>query len=124
MNGNDMNRFDAALRGQHAIAVERISPRVRAQLAQRRNAALRGEHSTVAAHGHGFRYAAAAFAAVFALAIGIQLRPVHPATGTPATSVAATTATGQDRTSTTMLDEDPSFYAWLDSSDVRQLAME
>ena len=124
MNGNDMNRFDAALRGQHAIAVERISPRVRAQLAQRRNAALRGEHSTVAARGHGFRYAAAAFAAVFALAIGIQLRPVHPATGTPATSVAATTATGQDLTSTTMLDEDPSFYAWLDSSDVRQLAME
>ena len=124
MNGNDTNRFDDALRGQHAIAVQRISPRVRAQLAQRRNAALRGEHSTVAAHGHGFRYAAAAFAAVFALAIGIQLRPVHPATGTPATSVAATTATGQDRTSTTMLDEDPSFYAWLDSSDVRQLAME
>ena len=122
MNGNDMNRFDAALRGQHAIAVERISPRVRAQLAQRRNAALRGERT--AARGHGFRYAAAAFAAVFALAIGIQLRPVHPATGTPATSVAATTATGQDRTSTTMLDEDPSFYAWLDSSDVRQLAME
>ena len=122
MNGNDMNRFDAALRGQHAIAVERISPRVRAQLAQRRNAALRGEHSTVAAHGHGFRYAAAAFAAVFALAIGIQLGPVHTNSGTPA--VATTAATSQDRTGTTMLDEDPSFYAWLDSSDVRQLAME
>lgn len=122
MNGNDTNRFDEALRGHHAIAVQRISPRVRAQLAQRRNAALRGERT--AARGHGFRYAAAAFAAVFALAIGIQLRPIHTVPGKPAVSVATATATGQDRTGTTMLDEDPSFYAWLDSSDVRQLAME
>ena len=36
-------RFDDALRRQHATALDRLSPRVRAQLAQRRNAALRGE---------------------------------------------------------------------------------
>ena len=122
MNADHDNHFDAAVRAQHAISLERLSPRVRAQLSQRRNAALRGEHSTVAARGHGFRYASAAFAAVFALAIGIQLGPVHTNSGTPA--VATTAATSQDRTGTTMLDEDPSFYAWLDSSDVRQLAME
>ena len=120
---NDVNRFDDTLRGHHAAAVERISPRVRAQLAQRRIAALRGGGS-VGKQGHGFRYAAVAFAAVFALAIGFQLRPARQATMPLAAPASLVAMGGQDRSATTMLDEDPTFYAWLDSSDVRQLAME
>ena len=111
-------RFDEALRGHHATAVERVSPRTRAQLTQRRNAALRGER---VAPAHGMRYAAAGFAAICALAIGLQFgimpSPTSPAT---ITSIASTSAT----TDTTMLDEDPEFYAWLASADAQQIAME
>lgn len=111
-------RFDEAVRRTHAVAVDRLSPRVRAQLAQRRNAALRGERIPPARGG--LRYAAAGFATLCALAIGLQfgLMParVGPAAAGPAS---ATTATD-----TTMLDEDPEFYAWLASADAQQIAME
>jgi anti-sigma-K factor RskA len=111
--------FDQALRRQHAIAVARISPQVRAQLAQRRNAALRGE---TARRGNGMRYAAASFAAVCALAIGLQFG-LAPNRTTPATPPGiASIATGA--ADTTMLDEDPEFYAWLASSDAQLVAME
>ena len=114
-------RFDGALRTHHAASLRQLSPRVRAQLAQRRNAALRGELRTAASHG--MRYAAAGFAAVCALAIGLQFGPMTgrqtPAAGTgiaPAPSATTSTAT--------MLDEDPEFYAWLASSDAQLVAME
>ena len=111
-------RFDRALRQHHATAVDSLSPRTRAQLAQRRNAALRGER---VAPAHGMRYAAAGFAAICALAIGLQFG-IMPAPGNPvATGIASTTTSSTD---TTMLDEDPEFYAWLASSDAQQIAME
>ena len=109
--------FDRALRQHHAEAVERLSPRVRAQLAQRRNAALRGER---VAPARGMRYAAAGFAAICALAIGLQFG-MMPAPGTPAAGIASGTASSTDAT---MLDEDPEFYAWLASADAQQIAME
>lgn len=111
--------FDHELRRHHANAVERMSPRTRAQLVQRRNAALRGE---TVRRSNGFRYAAASFAAICALAIGLQFglmpSPTIPATTTGIASV----ATGA--TDTTMLDEDPEFYAWLASPDAQLVAME
>ena len=110
-------RFDRALRQHHAEAVERLSPRVRAQLAQRRNAALRGER---VAPAHGMRYAAAGFAAICALAIGLQFG-MMPAPGNPSAAIASATTSSTD---TTMLDEDPEFYAWLASADAQQIAME
>ena len=110
-------RFDEALRGHHATAVERLSPRTRAQLTQRRNAALRGERIAPA---HGMRYAAAGFAAICALAIGLQFG-MMPAPGNPAAGIASATTSSTD---TTMLDEDPEFYAWLASADAQQIAME
>lgn len=121
MNGNDMHPLDAAIRAHHATAVERISPCVRAQLAQRRNAALRGEGIR---RGHGFRLAAAGFAALGALAIGLQFGNLPPPSD-PATtpSIATATAAGTNG-GTTMLDEDPDFYAWLASSDAQLVAME
>ena len=111
-------RLDRALRQHHATAVERISPRTRAQLAQRRNAALRGER---VAPAYGMRYAAAGFAALCALAIGLQFGML-PAPGNPAVGgIASATTSSID---TTMLDEDPEFYAWLASADAQQIAME
>lgn len=123
-SGRDV-RFDEALRRQHATAVERLSPRVRAQLAQRRNAVLRGERAAPARAG--LRYAAVGFAALCALAIGVQFgitpTPINPATSTRIASVPTTTITNTN-TNTTMLDEDPEFYAWLASADAQQIAME
>lgn len=112
--------FDAALLARHAVSLERLSPRVQAQLAQRRNAALRGGDAR--GRRHGVRYAAAGFAALCALAIGLQFgiapRPTAP---TAASGVASTPSAATDAT---MLDEDPEFYAWLASSDAQQVAME
>lgn len=112
--------FDAGLRARHAAALHSLSPRVQAQLAQRRNAALRGEGRR---QGHGLRYAAAGFAALGALAIGLQFgtMPGSPGTGTTTRHV-ATAAT--PAANATMLDEDPEFYAWLASSDAQLVAME
>ena len=110
--------FDNELRGHHATAVDRLSPRTRAQLAQRRNAALRGER---VAPPYGMRYAAAGFAALCALAIGLQFGIAPAPTGPVTTSIASTSAT---TSATTMLDEDPEFYAWLASADAQQIAME
>ncbi len=114
------HQFDAALRARHQASLERLSPRVQAQLAQRRNAALRGEGT--ARRRHGFRYAAVSFAAVFALAIGLQqFRTTPDPTAPAATGIASTASATSDAT---MLDEDPEFYAWLASSDAQQVAME
>ena len=118
MNIHHDDRFDAALRARHQASLDRLSPRASAQLAQRRNAALRGE---TVRRGNGFRYAAAGFAALGALAIGLQFgMPTAPtSTATVAGSVAASTTTAA-----TMLDEDPEFYAWLASPDAQLVAME
>ena len=117
MNGNDTNHFDAAIRAHHQAALERLSPRVHAQLAQRRNGVLRG--SAGARRRHGLRYAAG-FAALCALAIGLQFRTVPG----PAATAAAAHAAAASGSAPTMLDEDPEFYAWLASSDAQQVAME
>ena len=113
-------RFDRTLRQHHATAVDRLSPRVRAQLAQRRNAALRGESVR---RSNGFRYAAASFAAICALAIGLQFGVV-PGPSNPATNTSIATVSAPGASHTTMLDEDPEFYAWLASADAQQIAME
>jgi hypothetical protein len=110
-------RFDRALRQHHATAVDRLSPRTRAQLAQRRNTALRGERVVPA---YGMRYAAAGFAAICALAIGLQFG-LMPSPTSPAAGIASATTSS---TEATMLDEDPEFYAWLASADAQQIAME
>lgn len=114
------NRFDASLRGHHTASLQQLSPRVRAQLAQRRHAALRG---TPAIGRHRFGYAAAGFAALCALAIGLQFRN-PPSTGATPTSVIAAATPNPVRADSTMLDQDPDFYAWLASSDAMQVAME
>ena len=121
MNGNDMHPIDAAIRAHHEAAVERISPRVRAQLAQRRHAALRGEGLR---RRHGLRYLAAGVAALGALAIGLRFGTLPPQP-VPATAPSVATATSAAANGgATMLDEDPEFYAWLASNDAQLVAME
>ena len=68
MNTGEHAPFDAALRARHAVALEQLSPRVRAQLAQRRHAALRGQ-AQPRARRNGLRYAIAGFAAIGVLAL-------------------------------------------------------
>ena len=115
----DQARFDQALRDHHSVAVERISPRVRAQLAQRRHAALRG--TATARPALGLRHLAAGVAMAAVLALGLQLLPT-PKQSTPADGAVARATTPTVPNS--ILDEDPEFYAWLASADVQQLAME
>jgi len=117
MNQHHDAAFDARLRAHHEASLERLSPRVQAQLAQRRHAALRG--SPAARRTGHLRFAAAGFAALCALAIGLQFGTISPTLPAPA-AVVTTNTTG----TTTMLDEDPEFYAWLASSDAQQVAME
>ena len=120
IHDDDTTRFDRALRGHHDVSLQALSPRVRAQLAQRGRAALLGASAT---RHHRYAYAAAGLAALCALAIGLQFRSLPAPMHTPATAVAASTA-APARAASTMLDEDPDFYAWLASSDAMQVAME
>lgn len=121
MNANDTMLLDATLRARHAAALEHLSPRVQAQLAQRRNAALRGESARRRSR-HGYSYAAAGFAAVFALMIGLRFGSAPPNAALEARP--AGTAAAEPSANVTMLDEDPEFYAWLGADDSQQVAME
>lgn len=113
-------RFDAALRARHADALAQLSPQVRAQLAQRRGAALRGQPP--GPRQHRLRFAVAGFAALCALALGVRLYP-QGAPSTPAVAPAPAQLAGPPGGSLP-LDEDPDFYAWLGSADAPRLAME
>jgi hypothetical protein len=97
--GHHTDRFDAAAREAHAVALERLSPQVRAQLAQRRRAALAGPRP---ARVRSWGLMAVGSAALLALAVGIflqrevdgtQVAPTDgglaalPATTTPGTDI-------------------------------------
>jgi anti-sigma-K factor RskA len=118
MNDNSRDdRFDAAMRQQYEIAATRLSARTQAQLQQRRRAALDTRPARASGRQFGWPIAAS-FAAILALAIGLQVRqPPEPATTTP---VVADNADDLD----TVLDENPDFYVWLASSDANAIAME
>ena len=111
--------FDAAARSAHAASLEHLSPRVRAQLVQRRRAALAGNRGTPRPLRAAWPIAAAA--AVVALAIGLQVRAP---TSAPATATVAATAPTDAATTYDTLDENPDLYVWLASDDAATLAME
>ena len=128
MNGTDTHDFDSRLRARHSEALCQLSSQVRAQLSQRRIAAIRGRH---APRKPSLRFAVAGFAALCALAFGLrlQLAPTDlPATAsatfTEAPLQTAAITQGQRASGSAAYAEDPDFYAWLGSNDVRQLAME
>lgn len=119
MNATAADALDAAIRARHADALAHLSPRVQAQLAQRRNAALRGERPATHAPRR-LRLATAGFAAVCALALGLRFHPQSP----EAVPAVAATSAAPYASGSTPLEEDPDFYAWLGSSDAPLLAME
>ena len=123
MQGGADARFDAAVRARHATALAHLSPQVRAQLAQRRGAALRGQPP--GPRQHRLRFAVAGFAALCALALGLRLYPQSQSPqAVPATAAVPVTAAASNTGGSLPLDEDPAFYAWLGSADAPRLAME
>ncbi|WP_133479001.1 hypothetical protein [Cognatilysobacter segetis] len=116
--------FDARLRGVHAQSLDQLSPRVQAQLAQRRRAALQG---AAPRRSHGLLPWAGMATAGLALALVVQLRP--PASAPSVQTHVATSARPAAAVDTRMaartdvdaiapdLSEDPEFYLWL--GDVR-----
>jgi hypothetical protein len=75
--------FDAAVRSAHVASLDHVSPRVRAQLVQRRRAALAGD-ARGASHPLRAAWPIAAAAAIGALAIGLSVRAPAPAPATVA----------------------------------------
>ena len=139
------DRFDDAIRARHAESLEHLSPRVRAQLAQRRRAALAGQAPRVSRSPWRFAFPLAAVAAVGALAIGLQSNTQWRAPDAPAPMVAtvkpspasdalasrtpAPRATAlpdtDEATASASLEENPDLYVWLASDDAADLmAME
>jgi hypothetical protein len=116
------DRFDEAIRAQHAQSLDHLSPRVRAQLQQRRRAAMAGESPT-AERPWRLAWPIAAACALGVLVIGMQLRSLPEPTTTPAV-VATTPATPNDEGAEyATLEESPDLYVWL-ASDGATLAME
>lgn len=101
--------FDRAMRGLHGQALTHVSARTRARLRAARTAAIHP------APARGLRWAVASgFAAIFALAIGLQWW--GPAsTGQAPTQTAAIDAADYGTVAT--LDENPDLYLWLASND-------
>jgi len=121
MSSHD-DRFDHAMRELHAQAVSQVSSATRARLRGARQAAARpGEQRETR---RGFNWVlGSGLAAVFAVAIGLQLRPAQTSLPTNATAPAiaradtpaSPTAFDAD-TAVAALDENPDLYLWLASN--------
>jgi hypothetical protein len=110
--------FDDRIRQRHAEALANLSPRVLAQLQQRRRAA---RHAPSPWRGLAWPLAAACAAGV--LALGLQLR--RPDIPSPvATPVVIDIDSDEPETAFAALDEAPDLYLWLASKDAATLAME
>jgi hypothetical protein len=119
---DDTTFFDAQARAAHARSLDALSPRVHAQLHQRRRAALAAGNADAAPalhRRHGWAWLGAP-ALALALAFGAPWRSAHePA---PALPVAASVAASNAAPAT--LEQDPDFYLWLASADAVALASE
>ena len=108
----DDARFDQAMRELHAQAVARVSSATRARLRAARHGAAAARESR---RGYGWILASGC-AAVFALAIALQLQP-RPASKPGAPPVAEVSAAYDADTAVAALDENPDLYLWLASND-------
>ena len=113
--------FDMQARAAHARSLDALTPRVRAQLQQRRRAAFAAAATPpMALHRrHGWAWLGAP-ALALALAFGAPWRTAPEAA--PAATVAANAVAAASAPTT--LDQDPDFYLWLASSDAVALASE
>ena len=120
-SGFDPTCFDDALRQRHAAAISHLSARTQAQLRNRLAASATTPRHFVR---HRMAWAAAtACAALFALVIGLQLRPRPMPAVSPAT-VGVDDSQADANAAYATLDENPDLYLWLASSDAVALASE
>jgi hypothetical protein len=119
-SGFDPTGFDDALRRRHADALAHLSARTRLQLRNRLAAS-----TNVPRHfaGHRLAWAATACVALFALVVGLQLRP-QPVPATSPVSASADGGQADASAAYAALDENPDLYLWLASSDAVALASE
>lgn len=113
--------FDHAARDVHGTSLHALSPRVQAQLAQRRRAALAGRarpHASRARWG----WLGGAMATACVLVVALQLQPAIDTASDAPRVVAAVQDTAPDPGG--MLAEDPDFYLWLASSEAQAYAVE
>ena len=116
MTTND-DRFDNAMRDLHAQAVSQVSSATRARLRVARHAAARPRAEREPRRGLNW-VLGSGLAAVFAIAIGLQLRPTQaPTPATPAPMVASATGAFDADAAIAALDENPDLYLWLASND-------
>lgn len=108
----DDERFDQAMRELHAQAVAQVSSPTRARLRAARHGATAARESR---RGYGWILASGC-AAVFALAIALQLQP-RPASKPDAPPLAEVSAPYDADTAVAALDENPDLYLWLASND-------
>jgi hypothetical protein len=120
-SGFDPTCFDNSLRQRHADAVAHLSARTQVQLRNRLAASIATPRHFVR---HRIAWAAAtACAALFALVIGLQLRPQPMPAASPATVVVDDDQLDAS-TAYAVLDENPDLYLWLASGDAVALASE
>lgn len=110
---NNQDAFDIRLRAAHAASLDALSPRVRAQLAQRRRLAL----ATPRSQARPLLGWALATFAVCAVAVGV-FRPDTREAQAPV-RVTAAAAPSSDA-----FEDNPDFYLWLASRDADSLASE
>ena len=109
----DDERFDQAMRELHAQAVAQVSSPTRARLRAARHGAAATRESR---RGYGWLLASGC-AAVFALAIALQLQP-RPTSRPDAPPLAVVSAAAYEAdTAVAALDENPDLYLWLASND-------
>jgi hypothetical protein len=112
--------FDRHARQLHAASLDALSPRVQAQLAQRRRAALASDTARRATPARWGWAGAAATACV--LVVALQLRPPAEAPVDVPRTIAAVEPAAADPGA--MLAEDPEFYLWLASGESQAYAVE
>lgn len=119
--------FDRAMRDRYQQALQHVSPATRARLAATRHAATRGDATPVRGWPLGAILGGCA-AVVFAITLGLNfnqgmtLDGGQPSVPIVAGDLPASAPSGPSPV--TALDQDPDFYAWLESSDAQLMAME
>ena len=120
MNRSPDDAVDLYARRVHADALDALSPRVQAQLAQRRRAALAGAPTVRPPRAPWGWLSAGATACV--LVIALQLRPPADPADAPPRAVTAVQEAPADPGA--VLAEDPDFYLWLASGESQAYAVE
>lgn len=113
--------FDRRARQLHAASLHSLSPRVQAQLAQRRRAALAGPPPAPAPRAR-WGWLGGAMATACVLVVAFQLRPPVETPAAVPRAVAVVQDAAPDPGG--LLAEDPDFYLWLASSDAQAYAVE